>query len=139
MTFNKTKWMTISVAVCFAVLQALQPLIHGHLDAEHSIQHTGFHLGDEHEEAVVSHQAAEISHSVTTAPHISHTISVASGMKQEVNPIIAAEFMWAILVVIASLVALQTKTLNFNHSNFNLYQSLRLKIPASRAPPSPQH
>jgi len=52
MALNKTKWVRLSVAVCFAILQALQPFIHAHLDAEHPIQNTGFHVGSEHEEAL---------------------------------------------------------------------------------------
>lgn len=133
MVFDKTKWLTFAFAVCFAVLQALQPFIHAHIDVDHPIQNTGFHVGNEHEEAVsIEHSA---THSLTNVPHVSHTVSVASGIKQDVdnllsvNPLLAVVFSFCFVVVLPT-----TQRLN---SAFLLIpiESFRRRLPASRAPP----
>jgi len=133
MEMSKSNWITLAVAICFTVLQILQPFIHAHLDAEHPIQHTGFHVGNEHEE-VFSTQLSD-SHNVSSVPHASHTISVASGIKQDMDTTVFAHAMLAFVLSIYFLLAL-VSTRQFN-SAFLLVPktSLRRRLPASRAPP----
>lgn len=138
MVINKTKWITYVVAFCFAILQALQPFIHGHLDDEHPIQHTGFHVGDEFEEAVVNHVVAEhanAKHTIKLIPHSSHTVAVASGIKQDIEPVLTPEIVGLMLVAIFLAINLPVFTVSFSRfSNFPS-QSLRRRLPATRAPP----
>jgi hypothetical protein len=132
MYLSKTKWLTFTVAVCFAILQALQPFIHAHLDADHPIQHTGFHVGDEHEETVSS--AHEATHTVSYVPHASHTVSVASGIKQDFENIPFIDILFAAILSFCFVLALQTHRLN---PAFLLVPTkpFKRRLPASRAPP----
>lgn len=138
MQFNKINWMTLVVALCFAILQALQPFIHGHLDSEHPIQHTGFHVGDEFEEAVVVHVEAEdlnAEHTITSTPHSSHTVSVGSSIKQDIEPILTSAIVGLMLVAIFLAINLPVFTVSFSRFSSFPYQSLRRRLPAPRAPP----
>ena len=133
MVLNKTKWLTLAVVTCFAILQALQPFIHAHLDAEHPIQHTGFHVGDAHEEAVTADTLA--NHTLSNTPHISHTISVASGIKQDVAPIFLMDALFAIVLTFCFVLFLQASQALNPALPFTFTPSLRRRLPASRAPP----
>lgn len=133
MTVNNTKWITLAVAFCFAILQALQPFIHGHLDAEHPIQQTGLHIGNEFEEVAVSQQF-ELTHSIA-APHASHTISVASGIKQDINSDLVLEMIGLVFALVATVVAIRVVRATYLSFDLSLYQSFRLTLPTSRAPP----
>lgn len=133
MAVNKTKWVRLSVAVCFAILQALQPFIHAHLDAEHPIQNTGFHVGSEHEEALSLEHLA--SHAVSNVPHEAHTVSVGSSIKQDsdatlmMNAILALVLSFCFVLVLQSIHRLNPAFLLIPK------ESLRRRLPASRAPP----
>lgn len=131
MALNKTKWLSLVMVVCFAILQALQPFIHAHLDAEHPIQEIGFHVGNDHEEISA---ADSLSHTVS-APHPSHTLSVASGIKQDINPMLAN----ALVVIVLSfcfLVALpQPVRPRYFPAPLVSKTHLKRRLPAPRAPP----
>lgn len=134
MFLYKCKWMTLAVAICFAILQALQPFIHAHLDVEHPIQHTGFHIGGEHEESVdFSYHIAD--QAVSNVAHDSHTVSVASGMKEDFNSGLFADTLSAAVLCLCFAILL-VSTLKFCPP-FNLlpYNSLRRRLPSARAPP----
>jgi len=134
MTFNKTKWGALTAAFCFAILQALQPFIHAHLDIDHPIQHTGFHVSDEHEEYLAgSHDQS--NHAISVVPHASHTFSVAPGIKQDIDPALVLDIIRFALVCFCLAIALQSITQRFSHFRPSPYQSLRQRLPASRAPP----
>lgn len=131
MALPKSKWLTLMIAACFAILQAMQPLIHAHLDAEHPIHNSGFHVGDEHEE--VAHEST-VDAELSEAPHISHTISVASGIKKDVeasvlDPISAAVIFFVVALLLASYHLPKQQLIPL------LRQFLRRRLPASRAPP----
>lgn len=130
---NKSNWFTLTVAICFAILQALQPFIHAHMDADHPVHHTGFHVGDEHEEVFDAGHLG--NHSVSSIPHASHTISVASGIKQDTD---ATLFTHAILAVVFSVFFVLTlaSTKQFIPALLLIPHSiLKRRLPASRAPP----
>lgn len=130
MRFNKVKWVTLAIAYCFAVLQVLQPFIHAHLDAEHPIQESGFHIGSEHEERSVF-----LDHVVLNADHISHTITVASGIKEDFSPTLRADIFCVIVLCLWCVIVLQSKLRPYRPLTLTPYQSLKRRLPASRAPP----
>lgn len=134
MQLNKIKWVTLVFAICFAILQALQPFIHAHLDGEHPIQNTGFHVGDEHEEAM-HHSAYSDEHALSAVPHASHTISVASGIKKDIDPALVADSIAIALFCLCIALVLQSVFTHFLPLAPVPYQSLKKRLPASRAPP----
>lgn len=85
------------LAICFAVLQALQPFIHAHLDSHSQTQHQGIHVGMEHEELLSSYAASTVAANTDTinahvhgssehaVPHAKHTISVDPGIKHDID------------------------------------------------------
>ncbi len=134
MRFNKVKWVTLAIAYCFAVLQVLQPFIHAHLDAEHPIQELGFHIGSEHEE-LTDFSGDFASHVVSNADHTSHTVLVASGIKQDFNPVLASDVLCVLLAYICFAVALRCTSKRYSSLSFIPCSSSRRRLPAPRAPP----
>lgn len=134
MRFNKVKWVTLAIAYCFAVLQVLQPFIHAHLDAEHPIQESGFHIGSEHEEHADFFDQV-INHAVSNADHISHTISVASGIKENFKPTLLADIFCVIVLCLCFAIVLLSTVRPYRPLTLTPYQSLKRRLPASRAPP----
>lgn len=132
MALKNTRWVTLAVAICFAILQALQPFIHAHLDTEHPIQHTGFHVGDEHEEAY--NVAQSTNHAVSSVPHATHTISVASGIKQDMDTQLLVNVL-AVVFSICFLLTLQSPQKRNPALVLVPIESLKRRLPASRAPP----
>lgn len=133
MVMNKSNWFTLMVAICFAILQALQPFIHAHMDADHPVHHTGFHVGDEHEEVFDPGYLA--NHSISSIPHASHTISVASGIKQDTDATLLAHAILAVVLSVFFVLAFAS-TKQFNPAlGLVPYSTLRRRLPASRAPP----
>jgi divalent metal cation (Fe/Co/Zn/Cd) transporter len=133
MGLNKTKWFTFAVAICFAILQALQPFIHAHVDTEHPIQNLGFHVGHEHEEAISMQSLAD--HTLSNIPHASHTVLVASGIKQDSDSMNLLKALVAIVFSFCFILVLQsTHKLNSSFL-FVAKESLKRRLPASRAPP----
>ncbi len=134
MHLNKTKWLTLAIALSFAILQVLQPFIHAHLDAEHPIQHTGFHVGDEHEESA-DFSGHFSNYTVSNIDHVSHTISVASGIKQDFNSTLLAKILSPVLLCVCFAIALRSILKLHPPLSLIAYSSLRRRLPAARAPP----
>ena len=131
MAWAKSKWVTLIIAMCFAILQAMQPLIHAHLDADHPIHNSGFHMGDDHEEA--AHEST-ITPQLSEEPHVSHTISVASGIKKDLDLSLVDPLYAAAIFVIITLLLIPPH--NFDtHFTPRFRQFLRRLSPAPRAPP----
>ena len=133
MIVPKGKWLSLTICICFAILQTLQPFIHAHVDADHPVQNTGFHVGSEHEEALNVEDLA--NHAVSNASHASHTISVDSSIKQESDGLLLINIFLAVVFSFCFILALQS-THRLNPA-FLLTpkESLRRRLPASRAPP----
>lgn len=131
MSLSKSKWLTLVIAACFAILQAMQPLIHAHLDAEHPIHNSGFHVGDKHEE--VAHEST-VDAELSEASHISHTISVASGIKKDVDASVLDPILGAVIFFVVTLL-LPSYHIPKPQPTLLLRQFLRRRLPASRAPP----
>ena len=131
MAFYKTKWATVTIAILFAILQVLQPFIHAHLDADHPIQDTGFHVGTDHEE---SFSVSNI-HTALVAPHASHIVSVTSAIKQEIDPVLVIDVIGFVLFTLFFVVALQSARQPFSQLPLIPYKSSSWRLPASRAPP----
>ena len=132
MKLGNTNWVRLMVAICFAVLQALQPFIHAHIDADHPIQETGLHVGSEHEE---EHSFEHMTnHALSSVAHVSHTVSVDSSIKQDADSLLLVQAF--LLVFTFCLVLTLPSPQKFNRV-FLLEpkQSLRRRLPASRAPP----
>jgi hypothetical protein len=136
MGINKAKWVTLAVSVCFAILQTLQPFIHAHLlDVDHPTQHTGFHLGDDHE-ASVSFSDHQADHAATNTVHASNTVSVASGIKQDVNSALLVEALSTALLYFCFIIVALSTLKRYPSSNLTAtYRQLRRRLPAPRAPP----
>ena len=137
MVLNKYKWVTILLAICFAVLQALQPFIHGHLDADHPIQHTGFHLGDAHEESLGLNSGlspSELANHVVSK-HTSHTVSVASGIKEDVNAALLSTVFFAVLLCLSYTIVLNITAKRYSILSLTLSIPPKRRLPAARAPP----
>lgn len=127
---KNTKWLTIVFAICFAILQALQPFIHAHLDTQN--QNYGFHLGAQHEEAInTDHSNQDIS----ITPHAPHTLSVDSGIKQDINPLMLLASLLAVLLSFCFALATQSSHRQNPALSLVLKECLKRRLPASRAPP----
>lgn len=134
MKMRRSKWIMLAVAICFAVLQMLQPFIHGHLDFEHHVDHSGFHVGNDHEEGLdASHH--ENNHVISNIEHPSHTVSVASGIKEEFNPVFVSDVASALLLMLYFVILLISKPNTYFSLDFLPYLSLKRRLPLSRAPP----
>lgn len=134
MVLAKSKWITLVIALLFAILQTLQPFIHGHLDSDHTVHHIGFHVGGEHEIApeVVHHDA---EHKMSNVSHPSHTVSVSSGVKEDVNPALSVDTLFVVLLVIFFISVSLSNSKSYSSSNRFHYNLLKRRLPASRAPP----
>lgn len=132
MKLGNTNWVRLMVAICFAILQALQPFIHAHVDADHPIQHTGLHVGSEHEEAQSFEHMAD--HALSNVAHVSHTVSVDSSIKQDTDSLLLVNAF--LLVFTFCLVLALGLPQKFNCAFlFVPKQSFKRRLPASRAPP----
>lgn len=130
MALIKTKWVTLTIAIFFAILQVLQPFIHAHLDAHHPIQETGFHVGADHEESFVTSNTQLVS-----SPHASHIISVASAIKQDIDPALIIDVTGFVLLVLCFAIVLQSVAQYFPQLILIPPKSSSRRLPASRAPP----
>lgn len=135
MVLNKYKWVTLVIAIIFAILQALQPFIHGHLDVNHPIQHTGFHVGDEHEELSTDISYHVDNHVVSNIVHVSHTVSVASGIKQDLSAVLVTQILGVVLFCLYFVIVLFIPLKFYSALSLVSYNSLKRRLPASRAPP----
>jgi hypothetical protein len=133
MSSIKSKWAVFVFAASFAILQVLQPFIHAHIDAEHPIQITGFHLGGEHEEVFNLEHLDD--HAVSDYPHASYTVSVDSGIKQDADGTFLTNVILALIFSFCCVLALQAVHI-LNYA-FLLVpkESLRRWLPPSHAPP----
>ena len=132
MNLGKTNWVSLIVAICFAILQALQPFIHAHFDADHPFQDTGLHVGGEHEEAHSFEHMAD--HALSNVAHVSHTVSVDSSIKQDADSLFLVHAF--LLVFTFCLVLALASPQKFNRAFLlKLKQSFKRRLPASRAPP----
>jgi hypothetical protein len=133
MRSKKTKWLTLAIAPCFVILQALLPFIHGHLDLDHSIHKIGFHLIENHEE--LNHSSDHPSDHALSDVHVSHIVVVASGIKQDADPALFADFFsFASLWVCFAIVLLSVQR-HFPQLYLIPNKFLKRRLPAPRAPP----
>ncbi|WP_020168077.1 MULTISPECIES: hypothetical protein [Methylotenera] len=140
----KANFVVYLIVLCFALLQVFTPFIHAHLNAEHPIQNTGFHVGDAHEE-----MAIELTHLHSTdtssehldasflssIPHATHTISVASGITQGVDSTFLVVASLLVLFFLCFPFALTSVLRQFFLLSLTPLQPLKRRLPASRAPP----
>jgi hypothetical protein len=130
----KANFIAYLIVVCFALLQVLSPFIHAHLDTEHPTQNTGFHVGDAHEEKIINLVHAE-SDFLSAAPHAAHTISVASGITQDIDSTLHINTSLLVLFFLCFPLALTYVLKQFFPLSLIPLQPLKRRIPASRAPP----
>lgn len=131
MALNKTKWATLTIAIFFAILQVLQPFIHAHIDTDHPIQGTGFHVGAEHEESF----SLSENHAVSVVPHASHIISVTSAIKQDIDLALFIDVIGVVLLTLCFAIVLQSVSRHFPQLVLIPHKSSGRRLPASRAPP----
>ena len=130
----KTKWITLVFAIFFAILQVLQPFIHAHLDGDHQLQNVGFHVGEEHEENTnVSNHLTD--HSLSSIPHAAHTVLVSTGIKQDIDPALLTNAIALVVLCLCFIILLQSALTLYPPLTLIYHQSLKRKLPASRAPP----
>lgn len=130
----KANFLIYFMVVCFALLQVLSPFIHAHIDTEHPIQNTGFHVGDAHEEKTMGLVNPESSF-ISAAPHAAHTISVASGIKQDIDSTLIIATSLLVLFFLCFPPALTPVLRQFFPLSLIPLQPLKRQLPASRAPP----
>jgi hypothetical protein len=134
MGLNKTKWLMLAFAICFALLQALQPFIHAHLDTEHSTQYAGLHINLEHEELVsLDHDVTDDSMYAT--PHAQHTISVDSGIKHDIDLALLTNTVSFILFFICFAIIFKSVSNQFPQLTVVHHKLLRRQPQSVRAPP----
>jgi hypothetical protein len=133
MLFGKNRWVVLTVALCLVVLQVLQPFIHAHLDVEHPQQLSGLHVGGDYEASLSGYP--ESHHAITDLSHVSHVLTIAPSLKQELDLTIVLDVVALILVSFFLAMALPLATQLFLQLNLSYYQSLKRWLPASRAPP----
>lgn len=133
MRLKKIKWITLAIALCFAILHALLPFIHGHLDLDHPIHKTGFHLIENHEE--LNHSSDHLSDHALSDAHVSHIVVVALGIKQDVAPALFADFFSFALLWLCFAIVLLSVQRHFPQLCLIPNKSLKRQLPAPRAPP----
>ncbi|CAN4268341.1 hypothetical protein MCEMEM6_00476 [Methylophilaceae bacterium] len=131
MVLSKTKWVTLTIAIFFAILQVLQPFIHAHLDTNHPAQETGFHMGADHEESF----SVTNTHSVSVVPHASHIVSVTSAIKQDIDPALLTDAIALIVICLCFSIALQSALKLYPQLTLVSPKALKQRLPAARAPP----
>lgn len=131
MALNKTKWVILTITIFFAILQVLQPFIHAHLDTNQSAQEIGFHVGADHEEFF----SVPNIHSLSVVPHASHIVSVASAIKQDIDSAMLTDAIALALLCLCFIILLQPALMLYTPLALFSHQSLKRKLPASRAPP----
>lgn len=122
----------MTVAFCFALLQALQPFIHAHLDGEHHPHAEGLHTAEIHESAHALEHSS--SHTLLDASHGAHTISVSQGIKQDSTYAVDDSFSFVLIAICFALIVI-LKPQYSPQPTSNLIRSLTRRLPASRAPP----
>lgn len=130
----KANFLVYLMVVCFALLQVLSPFIHAHLDTEHPIQKTGFHVGDAHEEKTMGLANAE-SNFLSADPHAAHTILVASGITHDIDSTLLMSTSLFVLFFLCFPLALTSVLRQFFPLSLIPLQPLKRRLPASRAPP----
>ena len=131
MALSKTKWVTLIIAIFFAILQVLQPFIHAHLDANHPAQETGFHVGADHEESF----STSSTHSVSVIPHASHIVSVTSAIKQDIDPALLTDAIALVVLCLCFSIALPSTLKLYPQLTLFSPKALKQRLPAARAPP----
>lgn len=122
----------MTVAFCFAFLQALQPFIHAHLDGEHHPHSEGLHTAEDHESAHALEHLS--SHAMLDASHAAHTISVSQGIKQDSAYALGDSFSF-VLIALAFLLVIVITSTRFLQPSSNPTRSFKRRSPAARAPP----
>lgn len=118
------------VAICFTVLQ---PFLHVHLDAEHPIQQTGFHMGSAYEELAI-HATQLGDAGLTHESHTSEIISIDSAFKQDVDASLFDDVLALALILFCfSLLLSASSRFSLHYSHY--YQALKRLLPTPRAPP----
>lgn len=134
MNLNTKKWFAARIAFCLAILLAFQPFIHAHIDADHAAQNHGFHVGAEHEEAFnIEHST---NHTLSDAPHASHIVSVDSDIRKDIDTTLLPDTIAAILLSFFFVLALQSAQRLNAVLLLTPKESLKRRLPASRAPPT---
>ena len=123
----------IPVAICLAVLLALQPFLHAHMDTEQTVQTRGFHVGMEHEEIFSAEHIT--NHDLSSIPHASHIVSVDSGIKKEIDTNFVTDAIAAIIISFFFVQALQLAQRLIPAAPLVLKESLKRQLPDTRAPP----
>jgi hypothetical protein len=131
MVTMKTKWMVLAIAVFFAILQ---PFIHAHLNVHHPIEHTGFNVANAYEE-INHHSGHPAKNALSSIPHASYTLSVASGIKNDVDIALAINSFTFILFFLCFVIVLWFFPKHFQPLLPDSSQSLKHQPTAPRAPP----
>lgn len=121
------------VACCFAILQALQPFIHAHLDGEHHSHGEGFHTVQNHESTHATEHLND--HAVSDAGHATHTIAVPTGIKQEKSAFLMMDVLAFALVCIWLALVFVPCSNRFPPLPLISSNTLRRRLPAPRASP----
>lgn len=125
--------MMLAIALLFALLQ---PFLHIHLDTEHPIQQTGFHVANAYEEMHDYALHMDEEHVLKGSTHTSEVIAIDAATKQEVEHQFSADGSSIILLIFCiGLLSTTITTSRTQPRQQHFYRLLRQQLPASRAPP----
>jgi hypothetical protein len=140
---TKSKFVALLVVIAFAMLQLMQPFVHVHLDVQHPIQSTAFHIDSGHENSAYDAERAEPANSAQNTSvassdnfsHASHTVTVVSVMAKpsglNYNSILP---IFVLLACVIALVMHPNIVLVLNYRPLP-HKPLKRRLPATRAPP----
>ncbi len=128
---NENKVDSTSNCSFFAILQ---PFIHTHLDTHHSIEHEGFHIASAYED--ISHHVSHMDEeTLSSIPHASSMISVALGVKKDIDPTLAISAITFVLLFLCFIVSLLSISKYFPPILLVPAKSLKRQVSTPRAPP----
>lgn len=138
MYLNRKNWIQLVIALCIILLQVLQPFIHVHLDVAEHAHSVGFHMGGDYEHELHDMnlpQSSSHQHFIADTSHLPDVVSVASGIKKEVDQGLSMDLLTYVLVSFCFFLLLPPISKLWPAFHPHFHESLKRRLPASRAPP----
>ena len=112
-------------------MQAMAPLIHGHLDIDHATTSHGLHL---HEDEAGHAFSGQHGHFIHDSTHVAHTVAIATGIKKDQD---YSAFAKLTLFFVVMILTINIPSARFSPFKFEpLFKPLFRRRPSSpRAPP----
>ena len=128
------KWFAARVAFFLAILLVLQPFLHAHIDDGYAIHGNGFHFVNEHEEFFNTENSS--NNLLSNTPHASHIVSVDLSVREGIDTLLFSGPIHTALLISLFVLALRSNQRLKYAFLFTPKNSLKQRLPASRAPPT---